>query len=70
MHIGLIREGRLIAGVRHLSELPPMLRNAALLIENKVASGTTMQDAKTLAMYARLVPDTNAYNDFAQEAIA
>lgn len=54
-HASLIRENRLIFGVNTLSELPPKLRQRALLIEEKVPSGTTIEDAETLAGYARLM---------------
>ena len=69
-HVSLIRENRLIAGVNFLDELPEALRNAAMLIEDKVASGVTMKDAETLASYARLLRGTNGYNDFVQAAVA
>ena len=69
-HASLIREGRLIAGVNTLQELTPKLRQAVLLIEDKVASGTTGEDAETLASYARLTPRTVAHNDFVSSAIA
>jgi hypothetical protein len=69
-HVSLIREGRLIAGVNTLGELPPLLRRTALLIKDKVAAGTTLEDAETLAAYARHQRATNAFNDFVQEAMA
>ena len=68
-HIGLIREKRLTAGVDFLGELPPKLRRAALSIKDKEASGATYEDAVTLAQYERLVPNTNAFNDFVQAAM-
>jgi hypothetical protein len=52
-HVSLIREGRLIAGVNTLGELPPTLRRNALLIKDKVASGSTLEDAEMLAAYGR-----------------
>jgi hypothetical protein len=69
-HVSLMREGRLIAGVNTLGELAPALRRNVLLIEDKIASGTTLEDAETLAAYARHARDTNAYNDFVQGAMA
>jgi hypothetical protein len=69
-HVSLIREDRLIAGVNTLSELPPKLRQHALLIEDKVANGCTVDDAETLASYARLTHDTVAYKDFVSSALA
>jgi hypothetical protein len=68
-HVSLIREGRLIAGVNSLSELPVKLRQSVLLIEDKVASGTTLEDAEMLAEYARLARGTNGFNEFVQDAI-
>jgi hypothetical protein len=69
-HVRLIREGRLIAGVNFLSELPPKLKNAVLLIEDKEGSGTTYQDAETLARYARKAPGTKGDSDFVSGAMA
>jgi hypothetical protein len=68
-HVSLIREGRLIAGVNHLGELPPKLRHAVLLIDYKEASGATMQDAETLAEYAGYVRGTQGFTDFVQETV-
>jgi hypothetical protein len=70
VHMGLIREGRLIAGVNSLAELPARLRQGVLVIKDKVASGATVEDAKTLAEYERLVPGTNGFNDFVASAVA
>lgn len=68
-HVSLIREERLIAGVNHLGELPVKLRQAMLLIDEKVPSGTTMEDAETLAEYAGYVPGTQGFTDFVQGAV-
>jgi hypothetical protein len=68
-HLSLIREERLIAGVNFLSELTPKLRNSVLLIEDKIASGTTLDDAGTLADYARVPRGTNAFNSFVDQAM-
>jgi hypothetical protein len=69
VHANLIREGRLIAGVHFLGELPDKLRQAALSIKEKVASRATFEDAETLAGLAGLIPRTNEYNDFIQSAM-
>jgi hypothetical protein len=69
LHQADIREGRLIAGVNFLGELPVKLRQAALLIDDKVPSGTTMEDAETIAQYAELVPGTIGFTDFTQGAM-
>jgi hypothetical protein len=68
-HVGLLREERLIAGVNTLSEMPVRLRQMALLIEDKRGSGTTAEDAETLAAYAGLQPNSNAFNDFVRGAM-
>jgi len=70
LHQANIREGRLIAGVNFLGELPPKLRQAALLIDGKVPSGTTLEDAETIAQYEGLVPGMIGFTDFTQEAMA
>ena len=70
MHVSLIRENRLIAGVNTLSELPVKLRQAVLLIQEKNGSGTTYEDAEVLAMYRGLVRGTNAYNEYVRQAVA
>jgi hypothetical protein len=70
VHAGLVREGRLIAGVNTLAELTPRLRQAVLLIEDKVAAGATADDAETLAQYAGLLPRTNGFSSFVEDAMA
>jgi hypothetical protein len=45
-------ERRWIAGVNFLGELPVKLRQAVLLINERVPSGTTMEDPETIAGYA------------------
>jgi hypothetical protein len=69
-HVSLIREGRLIAGVNSLAELPPKLRQNVLLIKDKEAAGATYEDAETLAKYARLAPGTVGFSGFVEAAIA
>lgn len=65
IHISLLREDRLILKVNHLSELPPKLRKAALLIPNKIAQGVTHEDAVELAKYDCSFPvGANEYNAF------
>lgn len=63
----------LIAGINHLGELSPKLRQGVLLIEDKVGSGTTYEDAEVLAKYAGLRPDPtrehNTYNEFITEVM-
>lgn len=69
-HTSLIRENRLVAGVYSLSELSPKLRQAVLLVRDKEAAGATVEDAETLAKYARLSPGTVGFNDYVQAASA
>ena len=73
-HVNLIRENRLIAGVNYLAELPPQLRRAALLIEDKRANCALHEDAVTLAQFAGLRPDPlrqdNDYDKYIQAAMA
>ena len=54
--MSLIREGRLIAGVNTLAELPTKLRQSVLLIKDKEGSGATADDADTLAAYLSRFP--------------
>lgn len=71
-HIALVREERLIAGVHYLDELKPRapaLRQAILLIEDKVPSRTLLSDAQLLAEYAGKVPGTNGFNDFVEASV-
>jgi hypothetical protein len=70
IHSRLIREERLIAGVNFLSELPEKLQRTVLLINVKIPSGTTVEDAEELARYEPLARGTNAFMDFVAKAIA
>lgn len=49
---------------------PPALRRTVLLMKDKQASGTTLEDAETLAAYGRLARGTNGISDFVQDAMA
>lgn len=69
IHRNLVREDRLIAGVNFLDELPEKLRQAVLLMD-KVPSGTTVKDAETLALYEQTVRGTVKYHDFIDDAIS
>ena len=46
-----------------------MLRDAVLLIKDKVPAGTTAEDAEALAAYSGLVRGTNGFNSFVEGAI-
>jgi hypothetical protein len=54
----------MIAGVNTLEELSAKLTLNVLLIKDKVASGTTVEDAETLARYNRPAAGTVGYRDF------
>jgi hypothetical protein len=76
-HTALIRQGRLIAGVNTLSELPVELRRTLLVgtdKENRIGSQAVYEDAEILAKYAGLKPDpqkrVNPYTEFIDEAIS
>jgi hypothetical protein len=67
--VSLLRDGRLIAGVNTLQELTPKLRQNVLLITDKVAAGTTYEDAETLAKYSRFVPGQGGFTDYVKTAM-
>ena len=69
-HTGLIREGRLIAGVSYLDELSPKLRRAVLSIEDKVAQGAIYNDAEELALHSGKVRGTIDFGDYMSSAMA
>lgn len=52
-HTRLIRQGRLIAGLQLLSELPAKLQQAVLSIKNKTVYRTTREDAERLIFYTK-----------------
>jgi len=67
-HMSLIRQDRLLAGVNTLTELPPQLRQAVMLIDDKVACHATWEDAEALARYTRHEPGTVGHSEFLDEA--
>lgn len=71
-HKSLIRQNRLIAGVNSFDEVPDF-ESQLLMIEKKVPSQCTPDDAKTLALYEGLYPDPlredSDYNKFIYRAI-
>lgn len=67
-HVKLLRQNRLVAGINSFDEVPK-LKNQLLLIADKTGSSCTPNDAKTLALFAGIPPDTNAYADFIQSSI-
>jgi len=59
----------LVIGINTLNELSPKLRQAVLLMKEKVAAGATVEDADVLAGYARLPRGTNGFNAFVDQAV-
>jgi hypothetical protein len=72
-HVSLIRQNRLIAGLKALSEVSPTLKQAFLGVKDKTMHGVLYKDAVELAENAGLRPDflrdDNAYNSFLDEAM-
>jgi len=69
-HSNLIRQDRLLAGVRYLDELPLRLKRHVLLIKDIEAHGVLYEDAITLAAYRGLTPHTMGYQAFVDDALA
>lgn len=70
-HKTLIREGRLAAGVNFLAEIKSTdLRNALLLIEDKLGHHCLPEDAEVLAQFKGLRPGTDGHSTFVDERIA
>lgn len=70
IHTNLFDEHRLIAGVNTLNELPPSLRERALLVKEKYPSHTTHDDAVELARFmCRFPPHSMEYEAFIQQAM-
>jgi len=68
-HVSLLHQNRLIVGINFLSDLPPKLRQFALL-NKTVPSGTSFSDAEQLAEVARIPRGTMGYNEFIDQAMA
>ena len=62
----------MIAGVNSLGELPDSLGRTVLLIEEKMPSAATVEDAEDLTIYVRpsLGRNSNKYLAFIDDAIA
>lgn len=69
LHLTLIRQERLIAGLNFLDEVPPALSNRLLLVSDKRAAHCTARDAEMLASYRGLIPGTNAHTDFVHRSV-
>lgn len=68
-HTSLIRQERLIAGINSFDEVPDF-KSRLLMIEAKLGSRCTPDDAEVLALYAGIPKGTNQYNDFIARNIA
>lgn len=71
MHSSLLDEGRLIAGVNYLDEMPEKLQKRFLLLpqENIIAEGALFDDAVLLAKRRGYIPQTNEFNDDVKTSI-
>ncbi|HEY1747798.1 MAG TPA: hypothetical protein VGG11_13685 [Xanthobacteraceae bacterium] len=69
LHASLIRQNRLIAGVRHLAELHPKLRDTLLLAAQRTPMGCLYEDAEQLALLDGLQPSTVGFSDYVQKAM-
>jgi hypothetical protein len=67
-HTQLIRQGRLVACVNYLDEMPPKIKKL-MLLGDKVPARCTYDDAVVLADYARIPKGTTGYTDFLDRAI-
>src|SRR5262249_22987481 len=65
LHMSLIRQRRLTAGVRTLDALP----FDTLLFDVKYGSRCTPEDAETLAKYAGLTPGRNEHTEYVQSLV-
>lgn len=71
MHRQLIRQGRLTAGVSFLGEIKSAeLRNALLLVEDKVGQHCLPEDAEVLASFAGLRPGDVGHTTFVQGLVS
>lgn len=68
-HVRLIRQNRLIAGIRAFDEVPK-LKNHLLQIEEKIGVRCTPDDARLLALYDRMPFGTIGYGDYIAERIS
>lgn len=70
LHMSLIRQERLTAGLNFLEEAPRQLAQALLTIPDKWGKGCTYDDAFELAKYGcRNLPGHNEHTDFVQRTM-
>jgi hypothetical protein len=67
-HADILRQSRLTAGINSFDEVPRFKQNL-LLIDKKIPSHCTPEDAKLLAQYTGMMPSSNAYNAFIEICI-
>jgi hypothetical protein len=63
MHTSLLREDRLIGGIRFLDDLPDRLRREIERNSEKVARGVVYDDAVLLARHKGMIPGTIEFNE-------
>lgn len=68
-HSALFRQNRIVAGVNSLDDVPGF-KNQLLVVDTKVGSHCTSDDAKELALYAGLVRDTVEFGTFVANCIS
>jgi hypothetical protein len=69
LHMSLIRQARLTAGISVLEQLEPKLRQMVLTISDKAGARCTYDDAVVLAAYRGLIPGVENHTTFVQQAI-
>ena len=67
-HSDLLRQNRLVAGINSFDEVPSF-KHTLLLVDKKIPSHCTPDDARLLAQYTGLVPNSNGYNAFIEICI-
>ena len=63
-YVSLIRQNRLLAGVRYLAELSPSLQQLLLSIKDIQGHEAVFDDAEVLARYAGFAPGTQGFADY------
>lgn len=67
LHLSLIDEGRLTAGVTFLAQLPLSLQQALLTMPDKYGAGCTHEDALALADFSGFRPGTDGHSTFVED---
>jgi hypothetical protein len=69
LHLSLMRQQRLTAGLNFLEEVAREFRQALLTIPDKHGEGCTFEDAEILASYSGLKPGDVGHTEFVQRAM-